>query len=78
MLKHFVILILLFIFTINIGFSNDIKPILISIKTNTNYIVNNYNNNQKLYGFDIKLDIINIIIIQTIYGNLLFYPINEN
>lgn len=69
---------MLFIFTINIGFGNNVKPKhKHNFKPNITYLFNNYNNYGKYYGFDIKINIINIIVIQTIYGNILFYPIIE-
>lgn len=78
MVKYFVISILLFIFTISYGFGNN-KPIILKYnKTNRYYIVNNYEKNNKFYNFKLKIDLIDVLIIQTIYGNFLFYPINNS
>lgn len=78
MIKYFAISIMLFIFTINIGFGNDVKPKhKHNFKPNGEYMFTNYSNYGKYYGFDIKIDVISIIVIQTVYGNILFYPIIE-
>lgn len=81
MIKYFVISIMLFIFTINIGFGNNNNNVKAKHnhyhKPNIEHIFNNYNSYGKYYGFDIKIDVISIIVIQTIHGNVLFYPIIE-
>jgi hypothetical protein len=77
MVKYFVISIILFIFTMNYGFGNN-KPISSKHnKTNRYYIVNNYEKHYMFYGFKLKPLMIDILIIESIYGNILFYPIIE-